>query len=189
MTLILYERERRELGSFYRRLRDASSSILSHCETRPRAGNRDAWLGFEGGIVKISRYRRLDIDLGPPVAGFLASSRHRGGGESGLRRCPSWPLGFLWELCLSSQRWWLLEWETGRARQGGGQGHFSPSALLIFALGRGLWPGGSIWLGLAWPGLVWPAEAQANTWKTSRSGPPQALFPLESVTCKWRCVD
>lgn len=35
VTLILYERERRELGSFYRQPRGASSSLLSHRQPRP----------------------------------------------------------------------------------------------------------------------------------------------------------
>lgn len=35
MTLILYERERRELGSFYRQPRGASASLLSHRRSRP----------------------------------------------------------------------------------------------------------------------------------------------------------
>jgi len=35
VTLILYERERRELGSFYRQPRGASASLLSHRRSRP----------------------------------------------------------------------------------------------------------------------------------------------------------
>ncbi|CAM4469944.1 unnamed protein product [Lepidochelys olivacea] len=38
VTLFLYERERRELGSFYRQSRGTSSSLLSHCEPRFGAG-------------------------------------------------------------------------------------------------------------------------------------------------------
>ncbi|XP_074683304.1 nucleosome assembly protein 1-like 1 isoform X1 [Strix aluco] len=38
VTLILYERERRELGSFYRQPRGASSSLLSHRQPRPAQG-------------------------------------------------------------------------------------------------------------------------------------------------------
>lgn len=83
MTLILYERERRELGSFYRQPRGASSSLLSHRQPRPAqvpGGARAAGPGGCGGGGRDGGWGSQRGALGP---------RSR----AGRPRVPAWPSG------------------------------------------------------------------------------------------------
>lgn len=77
VTLILYERERRELGSFYRQPRGASASLLSHRRSRPAQvprGDAGGGRGEAEGPVPRGTVRGSRSGLAP--LGALPAAAH-----------------------------------------------------------------------------------------------------------------